>query len=606
MQNSPVQQIKDRLGIEEVVSSYLKVERAGANLKARCPFHNEKTPSFFISPDRGSYYCFGCGAKGDIFTFVEEFEGLDFKGALKLLADRAGVVLEKFNKEAESEKEKLYRIMEEATKFFETNLQQNGEVLEYLKSRGLTEQSIKEFRIGYIKDAWRELYDHLVKRGFKDPEIEKAGLIKKVEKTMPDGKQGYYDRFRGRIMFPIADSSARIIAFSGRLFEVGLSAEALAKASAKYLNSPETSIFYKSAVLYGLDKAKESIRKNNFSILVEGQFDLVLSHQAGFKNTVATSGTALSDSEFSKASSQDELQPRENVVSNLGLLRRLSGNIVLAYDGDQAGIKAAERASKIALSLGMDVKVAPLPEGQDPADIVSREGKDAWREIIRKSKHVIEFLLEKVLEKNLKDSRYVGKEIKEKILPYVSIVDSAIEKAHFIKRISERAGIPEEALKEDLKKVEQEKKHERIEIKETEELQSKIFRKDYIERRLLGIYFWQKNVSDKKLNDDFILNELAEILQIDKTEIENKNADKKEDLIFEAEVFYGAGIDIEKDARELLFNLKEESLKEKLFINMGKLRKAEEEKDNGKSKQILIEINEINKKIQEIKNSRTK
>src|SRR3989338_7569727 len=198
--NSPVNKIKERLSIEEVVSSYIKLDRAGANLKAKCPFHNEKTPSFFVSPDRWSYYCFGCGASGDIFTFVEEFEGLDFKGALRLLADRAGVLLEHYSKEEESEKERLYRAMEEATTFFSGNLKDNPEVLEYLQSRGLNEKSIVDFRIGYVKPDWRELYAHLQKKGFSDTDMEKAGLIKKTEK-------GYYDRFRGRIMFPISDSS---------------------------------------------------------------------------------------------------------------------------------------------------------------------------------------------------------------------------------------------------------------------------------------------------------------------------------------------------------------------------------------------------------------
>ena len=260
MMNSPVQKIKERLSIEDVVSSYIKLDQAGSNLKANCPFHNEKTPSFFVSPDRGSYYCFGCGAKGDIFSFVEEFEGLDFKGALKILANKAGVVLEQYNTEEESEKERLYRAMEEATKFYSQNLTKNEKAREYLKSRGLTENSIEDFRIGFAKDDWRELYNYLRSKNFTDKEIELAGLAKKSEK-------GYYDRFRGRIMFPISDSSGRVIAFSGRLFiDDGK--------SAKYLNSTDTPIFSKSAVLYGLDKAKDSIRKNNFSILVEGQFEI--------------------------------------------------------------------------------------------------------------------------------------------------------------------------------------------------------------------------------------------------------------------------------------------------------------------------------------------
>src|SRR3989338_5989612 len=366
--SSPVQQIKDRLSIEEVVSSYVKLEKAGANFKAKCPFHNEKTPSFFVSPDRGSYYCFGCAAKGDIFTFIEEFEGLDFKGALKVLAEKAGISLSGYSKEKEGEKEKLYRVMEESTKFFEKNLTENKEVLDYLRKRGLEDKTIKDFRVGFIKDDWRLLYAYLKSKNFTDIEIEKAGLAKKTEK-------GMYDRFRGRIIFPISDSSGRVIAFSGRIFIDD-------EKSAKYLNSPDTPIFSKSMVLYGLDKGKASIRKNNFSILVEGQMDLVLSHQAGYKNTVATSGTALSDSTISK----------ENVVSNLGLLRRLSLNIVIAFDADRAGFNASSRAGKIALSLGMDVKVVSMPEGVDPADLISRghsqigeakNGVDAWRTAIR-------------------------------------------------------------------------------------------------------------------------------------------------------------------------------------------------------------------------------
>src|SRR3989344_9249259 len=234
--NSPVAKIKERLSIEEVVSSYIKLDRAGINLKAKCPFHNEKTPSFFVSPDRGSYYCFGCGAGGDIFSFVEEFEGLDFKGALKLLADKAGIPLEHFNPKEESDKEKLYRVMEEAAKYFENNLLHNKEAQNYLKTRGLNEKSIKDFRIGFANLDWRLLYNYLVKKGFTDKEIEEAGLTKASDK-------GFYDRFRGRVMFPIMDSGGRVIAFSGRIFiDDGK--------SAKYLNSPETPVFNKSAVLY--------------------------------------------------------------------------------------------------------------------------------------------------------------------------------------------------------------------------------------------------------------------------------------------------------------------------------------------------------------------
>lgn len=597
--SSPVQQIKDRLSIEEVISSYIKLDQSGANFKAKCPFHNEKTPSFFVSKERGNYYCFGCAAKGDIFTFVQEFEGLDFKGALKMLADRAGIKLSEFSKEKEGEKDRLYRVMEETTKFFENNLVGDKEVLSYLKMRGLEEKSIKDFRIGYIKQDWRLLYSHLQKNGFSDVEMEKAGLVKKIDKAMPDGRQGFYDRFRGRIMFPINDSSGRVIAFTGRLFDDPSTSSPQASSGqavsqAKYLNSPDTPIFSKSSILYGLDKAKESIRKNNFSILVEGQMDLILSHQAGFRNTVATSGTALADSTVSK----------ENVVSNLGLLRRLSSNILLAFDSDKAGFNASTRAGKIALSFGMDVKVVFMPDGVDPADLISKTGVDAWRSVIRSSKHIIEFLLDKVLSNYKEDTRKADREIREKVLPYVDALSSSMEKSNFLKKISDKTGVAMNFLIEDLAKIAKESKNEKEEIEKAKEIELKFFRKDYIERRLLGIFFWQNSLQDKVLDTDKLLKDFLDIFNVKEEDLLNKNKDNKEDLIFEAEVFYGGDVDLKKDTEELLMNLKEEHLKEELFKKMKELSIFEENKELEKSKEVLIKINEINKSIQDIKNGR--
>jgi DNA primase len=449
----------------------------------------------------------------------------------------------------------------------------------------LEDITVKSFRVGFVENEWRLLYNFLKKKEFSDLEMEKAGLVKKTDK-------GYYDRFRGRIMFPIADSSGRVIAFSGRIF--GVAAENTA--NAKYLNSPETPIFSKSAVLYGLDKAKDSIRKNNFSILVEGQFDLILSHQAGFRNTVATSGTALSDSTISK----------ENVVSNLGLIRRLSSNVVLAFDADKAGFNAVNRAGKVALSFGMDVKVASMLDGVDPADLISKNGSEAWHEAIKNSKHIIEFLLNKALKDFGSDSRKMGREIKEKVLPFVNALESAIEKAHFLKKISDASQIPEAALKEDLEKIEKEFQFEKEEIKNATQLENKVFRKDYIERRLLGIVLWQKKMTKPAINVEKITKELAEIFDIKENELSLKFKDNKEDLIFEAEVFYGGDADLEKDVLELLNNLKEEYLKETLFKKMQELHILEIKKNNRGSIEVLKEINEINKKIQNIKNGRLK
>ena len=584
--NSPVQKIKERLSIEEVVSSYIKLENSGQNLRARCPFHNEKTPSFFVSPARGSYYCFGCSASGDIFTFVEEFEGLDFKGALKLLAAKAGVSLGDFNQEKESEKERIYRALESTALFFERNLKESKEATEYVLGRGINEKTMVEFRIGFAKNGWDFLYQHLRGEKFTDREIEQAGLAKQ-------GDKGMYDRFRSRIMFPITDTSGRVIAFSGRIFEKGLPVDVVEK-SAKYLNSPDTPVFNKSMVLYGLDKAKDSIRKNNFSILVEGQMDLVLSHQAGFKNTVATSGTALSDKEETK----------ERAVSNLGLVRRLSTNIVIAFDADKAGLNASSRASKIALSLGMDVKVAKMEKGLDPADTILQKGVDAWRGAIRESKHVIEFLLDNVLEDFKEDTRKAGREIKERVLPYVNFIESSIEKTHFLKRISDASGIPIEALQSDLKNIEVEYTTERNELEALKESGNKLFRKDHIERRLVGIVLWQKSLVEQKFDPDKVISELGRIWGKDEGKVLEDYEGSREDLIYEAEVFYTDMMDLKKEVLELLANLKHEYIKETLGKKMRELHLAETKGDKDVSIKILAECQILNNEIQDIKSGR--
>jgi DNA primase len=590
--DSPVQQIKERLSIEEVVGSYVKLERAGINLKARCPFHNEKTPSFFVSPGRGSYYCFGCGASGDIFTFVEEFEGLDFRGTLKLLAERAGVNLPEYSsresKEKASEKERAQLAMEAAAKFFEANLAKQPKAIEYLKSRGLTEESIKSFRLGYASDAWQDLYDHLLALGFKVEEMERAGLIKMSDKALEEKKERFYDRFRSRIMFPISDSSGRVIAFSGRIFPND-------EKMAKYLNSPETILFNKSAVLYGIDRAKDSIRKNNFSILVEGQMDLLLSHQVGYRNTVASSGTALSDKDVSQ----------DNIVSNLGLVRRLSNNIVLAFDPDKAGVRATDRAGKIALSFGMDVKVAALPKGLDPADLISSEGVEGWRRAIKDSKHLVEFTLDQVLAES-KDEHKAARNIKEKVLPLIASIDSEIEKTHFLKIISDKTGIPEKALSEDLKKISPDVVSEGIDVDNEYREVGRLFRKDQIKNKLLGIVFWQREVKEPILDPERIFKEVGRIYGKAPDTIEKEVEEKKEDLIFEAEVFYQGESDLEKDAAELLKNLEQETLKEELESKMRELRLSEEKKDFKRSAELLKICKEINDKIQNIKNEKEK
>jgi len=497
MQHSPVETIKERLSISDVIGGYVTLESAGANWKARCPFHNEKTPSFFVSSVRNSYYCFGCAAKGDIFTFVQQFEGVDFLGALKILADRAGVDLGSYTSKTRDEMSRLYEIMERATLFYQKELTKHPEASAYLASRGLTEETIRLFRIGYAPDEWRLVYTMLSQAGFSDIEIEKVGLIKPIEKNGVQDRSGFYDRFRGRIMFPINDSSGRVIAFTGRILVDD-------KSGAKYLNSPDTVLFDKSSVLFGLDKAKHAIRQYDHTVLVEGQFDAIMAHQVGCTNTVALSGTALGDA----------LETKEHLATNLGLIRRLSRNLKLAFDADTAGFRAAIRSAKIALSLGMDVKVARIPEGNDPADIITKEGVAKWKEILTDSHHVILFYLDTILSRK-KDEYQKVRDVRDYILPFVASLSSTVEQSYFIKQISDKTGMSQSALLEDLKKVkpEYEKKNEPVVPKTpTEELT----RRDSILRRIFGVLLWQESLANPVIDCVRIRTKLIELLGVDR------------------------------------------------------------------------------------------
>lgn len=414
--------IKDRLPITDVLSSYLTLIPAGKQFKAKCPFHNERTASFSISPDRGVYYCFGCGAKGDIFTFVQQFEGTDFNGALKILAERAGVALTKRDHKSDN-LEPIYEWLEKTTLRYQNELQKNNEALLYLRRRGITDETISQFRLGYAPAEWRFVANTCTTGELQTTAI-RAGLIKKPDTAESSKKQSEtspYDRFRGRIMFPLTDSSGRVVAFSGRMFPD-------TEEGPKYLNSPETEIFQKSRVLYGFDKAKFHIKRHNFAILVEGQMDLLMSHQAGFRNTIATSGTAVSE------------QSVDDTHANLVVLSRLTPHLFLAFDGDGAGQRALNRAAMVALSLGMNPKVVPVPQGTDPADFLQNEGTEKWKELLKQSKH---FIMHQVSTIQIHDTspHMVVRILRENVFPFLARVISPIEQNLYIEAIGKELGI---------------------------------------------------------------------------------------------------------------------------------------------------------------------
>ncbi len=562
--SSTTEQIKEKLSIVDVISDYIKLEKAGSNFKARCPFHHEKTPSFFVSPTRNTYYCFGCGAKGDIFSFVEHFEGIDFKGALRQLAGKAGVEIVYEQREDKEGKQKLFDMLEETTKFFENNLTEQKDAIAYLRDRKLKDEFKEWFRVGYASDSWDALCNYLKERGYTEEEMLKAGLIKR-------GEKGVYDTFRSRIMFPITDTTGRVVAFTGRIFPNN-------DKIAKYLNSPETEFYNKSKILYAFDKAKISIRKSNFSILVEGQMDVLMSHQAGFRNTVALSGTALT-------------------AHQITMLKRLSNNIVLAFDGDKAGIASAGRSAEMALAARMDVKVAEMQEGVDPADLV-KEDPRKLKEAVRNSVHIITFYLD-MLQRQHENKRAFNKAVEETVLPFVARIESRIDQMHFVSEIARKLGIPEEAVLAEVEKIAvPEDKH--LPEEETKEV-GLLTRKERDINMLFGILFSLPEIDKVDVDEKDLTKRIQELIGKERFDEFSKHPERFEDETrFNIEEYQG-----EKQLKDKidtsLKGLKLELLIEEQNTLHDKLKEAEAAKDEEKYKKIAKQYIDISKQIESLK-----
>lgn len=549
-----IEQIKDRLDIVDLVGSYIKLDKAGRNYKARCPFHSEKTPSFIVSPERQTFYCFGCSAHGDLFTFVEKFEGLEFKEVLQVLAEKAGVELKPFKKEGDRQeqdkKEKILQALERAASLYQKFLGKEPAQEKYLQDRGLNKEAIKKWRIGSAPSEWRVLLNALKEEGFKEDELLEAGLIKET-----GGKR--YDVFRGRIMFPIFDIGERVVAFSGRIFvDDGK--------SPKYVNTPETELFKKSEILYGLHLAKSTIRRLDYSVLVEGQVDLVLSHQVGVVNTVASSGTALT--EF-----------------HLRRLQKLSNRIILAYDADEAGRAAARRSGELALSLGMEVKIATLPEGEDPASIIRKSGSK-WKEILKGAVSLIEFAIDESLRKQPKSN--LIREFSRSVLPLLSSVQSEMLRSEFVALAAKKTKIPEKGIWADLEKL----SAKGVVFESGNELSKSLILSP--EEMLVGLILWQKF--------DEIEKQLKELMGEETvSEITGNSRFDKETLIFETEAKFSGGgeLDLKKAAEEILLRIEKGVLERKLEQVARSLDTAETPEIKAKLKK---EAEKISKRISEI------
>jgi DNA primase len=418
MSTDAVRQIKDRISIVDVVAPYVQLQSAGKSMKGKSPFTNERTPSFFVSPDRGMFYCFSTNKGGDIFTFIEEMEGVDFKGALKILADRAGVELVPEDPKQKSERDALYEVLQKAVAFYVQKISEHTAAAAYLHKRGVLPETIEKWQIGYAPGppsaGWREVATALKQQGVTEQQLLRTGLTKGADA----GKEAY-DVFRDRIMFPLFDASGRPVAFSGRILATDSEAP-------KYVNSPETELYNKSELLYGYDRAKQGIRTLNFTLVVEGQFDVVMSHQAGYHNTVAVSGTALTE-------------------HHVQLMQRLSSNVVLALDSDRAGLAAIKRAATLMLARGMDVKVARMPDGSDPADCVQNDVA-SYKRSIGQAAHVVPFLLQTVIDTE-SDGRLRMLKVREEVLPFVARIPSALDREYFITEVAATLGSTKDAVR---------------------------------------------------------------------------------------------------------------------------------------------------------------
>ncbi len=417
--NPTIVEIKDKLNIADVLSSYISLKKAGANYKATCPFHNEKSASLMVSSTKQIWHCFGCGEGGDIFGFVMKYENVDFPEALKILADRAGVQLPKFNSESsEAEKYKtvLYKINDLSAKYFNEVLTRSTiaeQSRKYLASRGLESETIKDWLIGYAPNEFHFLEQFLIKKGYSQKELLDAGVAAK-------GQRGdIYDRFFNRVAFPIKNYSGEIVGFTARVLDNDVKA-------AKYISSPETIIYNKSKVIFGLYQPKQAIRKEDCALVVEGNMDVISCHQAGFKNAVGSSGTAFT---------YDQLQ----------ILSRLTKNLKFAFDTDAAGLKATRRALDLALQLGFSVYVVKIENAKDPDELIRKDPK-AFSRAIEEAPLYLDYFFEKSFENFDPTSVQQKKNIVSELVPLMRKLVDPLEVSHYSRILAQRLNVAEKLV----------------------------------------------------------------------------------------------------------------------------------------------------------------
>ena len=585
---SPVEEIKSRLDIVEVIQGYLKLAKAGSNWKGLCPFHSEKTPSFMVTPARQMWHCFGCGEGGDVFSFVQKVEGLEFADVLRMLAEKAGVKLQKQDPQVQSQRKGGYEICELASRFFERQMSSKpGQLaLEYLKSRGVNSESIENFRIGWAPDSWQSLRDFLRSENYSDKEIESAGLVVRRESEMgvnavSQTSNEYHDRFRHRIMFPICDSQGHVVGFSGRIFDK-VKGKTVHPEAGKYINTPNTLLYNKSLALYGIDKAKSAIRDSASCILVEGNLDVVMSHQAGVKNAVATCGTAFS---------QDHSR----------ILKRYTDKIFLAFDADAAGDNALKKSIGIAMASGFSVSVVSIPLGKDTADAV-KENPSLWKESASKPIPYIGHLISRSME-NFSGTLDSKKAVLANVLPFIKIIASPLDRDFWMEELSRRIGVSKDVLNMELKRA--------LPIDSPQQASQPVFlsgkaqdlsklpglrQEEYLLSLLMRYPELKKRIGDEELE----LFSQPRFISMAKNVLageQNIASFADSSVVLLSEALADFEIDAETEFNKIVLSLKKQNLHSKMQMIQSDIKKAEAESDSASLELLLKEFNELSKKL---------
>lgn len=418
---SDTDEIKSRINIVDLIGKRVTLKKTGRNFKGLCPFHNEKTPSFIVSPERESFHCFGCGKGGDIFTFVMEYEHVDFPEALEELAEIAGVKLtRRMGDTPEAKlKQKIFEVNHLASEYYQYILTKHklGEkARDYLKHRGVTDKSIKTFSLGYSPNSWEALSSFLKKKGYDSGLLEKAGLV----------SRGRYDMFRGRVMFTLKDHRGNAVGFSGRVLDPDVK-------EAKYINTPETPVYIKGNVLYGLDVTRGNIQKEDEAVVMEGELDLISSYQEGISNVVAIKGSALTE-------------------GHVNLLKRYTEKLVFALDSDLAGDAAARRGIEIADRAGLDMRVVILPSGKDP-DEAARENPAALKKAIKEAIPIYDYFISSAVKRYDGSTAFGKKKIGEELAPILAKIENPIVQGHYVKKLADALDASEDAVDQMIKRA---------------------------------------------------------------------------------------------------------------------------------------------------------